>query len=287
MVSRRALVPLLGLVCALLCVLFAVRLIGSKDKPTTPNPAEGLTVLCPDLGKADGFLLLSEKGAALIDTGEDASAETLLNLLKEQDVTELDALVLSHFDKDHIGGAAAILDAVPVKTLYRTAFTENSDPYDELLSAIARSETEVVTVTETTNVTAAGAEWTLYPPLADHYDKDEDNNASLIARVNWEGSALLFTGDALKDRIREFLDQQYEGGKCAFLKVPHHGRERKPTALLAEAVSPEAALVTSSAEEPESEKLTEYLEQAQIPLYRTRQGLVTLHCHNGEMKISQ
>jgi beta-lactamase superfamily II metal-dependent hydrolase len=142
-------------------------------------------------------------------------------------------------------------------------------------------------VTDTTTLTAAGAEFTLYPPLREHYEKDEDNNASLLSAVDYQGSSLLFTGDALKPRVTEFLEQQYDGTDYQFLKVPHHGREAKPTALLLEAFSCSDALITSSAQEPESEKLLQKLEKNAVKAWLTREGLVTLTCQNGTIEIRQ
>lgn len=293
-------VVVLALVCALIFTLLLFTLVRT-DLPERPEPptdatastvevrpepeTDGFTLCCPNLGKADAFLLQSAAGAVLIDTGEDP--DSVLELLHAQKVTTLDALVLSHFDKDHIGGAAAVLRQFDVKTLYRTAFEEDSAPYDALTEALAASSTQVVTVTDTLTVSAAGAELTLYPPLRDSYEKDEDNNASLIASVEADGCALLFPGDALKPRIREFLEEQYDGTQYQLLKIPHHGGEVKPTALLLEVFTPQLALITSSTWEPESEKLTQRLEEEGVEVLLTREGTVTLRFANGKVeKIS-
>lgn len=290
-------VLVLGVVCALLIVLFTLTLVRTGH-PQRPEPApdasaaavevqpgaeEGtFTLWCPDLGKADAFLLQGEAGAVLLDAGEDP--EPVLNLLREHNVTKLDALVLSHFDKDHIGGAAAVLEQVEVQTLYRTAYVEDSEPYAALMRTLSVCGTEVVTVTDTLTVTAAGAELTLYPPLSSSYGKDEDNNASLLTAVDAGGSSLLFAGDAMKPRIREFLEEQFDGTAYQFLKVPHHGGETKPTALLLEAFTPRYALITASAAQPESDKLLERLEEAGVEVLCTRMGAVTLRCQDGRIE---
>jgi beta-lactamase superfamily II metal-dependent hydrolase len=286
-------VLLLGIVCAALCVVLAMLCLGGGKKPD-PSPAasssEGTaeaednsyTLYCPNAGKADAFLLKSQAGAVLIDTGENPA--DVLSLLREQEVTRLDALVLSHFDKDHIGGAAAVLEQVEVQTLYRTAFTEDSQPYAALMAALEDSDTEAVTVTDTTKVTAAGAELTLYPPLESSYEKDQDNNASLIAGLEAGGVEMLFTGDALKPRVEEFLEGQYDGTQYQLLKVPHHGGETKPTMLLLEAFVPRYALITSSYDQPENEKLLARLEKAEVEAVLTRNGAVEFTCQDGTIE---
>ena len=292
---------LLGILCAFVCAILAVLYLGShpaspEGAPEAsvsagadlPAPEEGaLTVLCPDLGKADGFLLLGASGAVLIDTGEESSARTLLTLMKQYGVDRLDALVLSHFDKDHIGGAAEILEQVEVGTVYRSSFSENSTPYFDMMNALDRTSTKMVTVTETTSFSAAGGDFTLYPPLESSYEKDQDNNSSLLLSVSFDGVSLLFTGDALKDRVQEYLSRQYDGTQYDFLKVPHHGREAKPTALLLEAFQPDYGLITSSYSEPESDKLTDRLTEAGSEVLLTRNGTVIFSCKDGAIFIQQ
>ena len=48
----------------------------------------------------------------MIDTGEAENAPRILEALKEKNVDHLDALIISHFDKDHVGGAAQILENI-------------------------------------------------------------------------------------------------------------------------------------------------------------------------------
>lgn len=64
-------------------------------------------------GKADCILIQeSAGGAMLIDTGTRESASAILEFLRARGIDTLETLLLTHMDKDHIGGAAAILQAV-------------------------------------------------------------------------------------------------------------------------------------------------------------------------------
>ncbi len=295
-------VALLAALLAVLCLILSLNYLKSSGGET-PEPSasaqqstgdasgsaqqtgaeEGaFTLYCPDVGKADAFLLQSAAGSLLIDTGEDPA--DVLALLRSHQVSKLDAVVLSHLDKDHIGGAAAVLEQVEVQTLYRTDREEDSAAYAALVHALSLSDAQSVTVTETLTVSAAGAELTLYPPLSPDYGKDEDNNASLIAAVEAGGVRMLFTGDALKPRVQEFLAEQYDGSDYQLLKVPHHGRETKPTALLLENFSPRYALISSSEEEPENEKLLKRLEKAGVEPLLLREGAVQLRCQDAAIE---
>ena len=78
-----------------------------------PAPEGTLTVTVLDEGKADCILIQeSSVGAMLIDTGTRESASAILEFLRARGIDTLETLLLTHMDKDHIGGAAAILQAV-------------------------------------------------------------------------------------------------------------------------------------------------------------------------------
>jgi beta-lactamase superfamily II metal-dependent hydrolase len=68
------------------------------------------------------------------------------------------------------------------------------------------------------------------------------------------------------------------------LKVPHHGGEAKPTVLLLEEFVPRYALITSSYDQMESEKLLSRLEKAEVEVVLTRTGAVEFTCQDGTIE---
>ena len=66
-----------------------------------------ITVL--DVGKGDCILVQTGENIVMIDTGYKETAEDVLKYLSDHNITGLDALIISHFHKDHVGGGAAIL----------------------------------------------------------------------------------------------------------------------------------------------------------------------------------
>lgn len=248
-----------------------------------------LKLICPKLSTAaDAFLLMTGESAVLIDTGEELSADTILMLMEENGVKRLNALILTHFDKDHIGGAAEILLRVPVDTLYRPAQDGDSPQYAALAAALKKNSAKVVKLTKTDVLTLDGVTYTLYPPLEKKYKKNQQNNSSIITSVTTEdGHSLLFMGDAEKARVKEFIDRQYDGIAYEFLKIPHHGRDPKPLSKILDAFEPKFALVTSSKQEPEDSKLLKSLSDEGVETYLTREGTVTILCDENRMSIDQ
>lgn len=306
MSSSKTAIRLLAGACALgvaLCGMLFAREQQTAPTPPVSNSAEeqnatvpspphgGLTVIAPKLSSAaDAFLFLTEEGAVLMDTGEDPSAEVILNLLQRHGVTRLKALILTHFDRDHIGGAAAILNCIQVDSLYRNNFTSESPIYESFVAALSSSDsTRVVTVTDLTALTLGDVTFTLYPPLASAYDKNEDNNSSIITKVSGYSNdfQLLFTGDAEKARIKEFLNHQYDGTQYDLLKVPHHGRDQKPLEKLLKSFSPLQIIITSSEEEQEDRGVMDFLLHQNGQVWLTREGTVTVRCDSEGLSVTQ
>ena len=264
------------LAAVLLCLLLFILHFQGKQQSSEAvekGGKEAFTLLCPKLDHcADAFLMYNDRQAVMIDTGEAGDADRLLEILRDEGIDTLDALILTHYDKDHIGGAPAILKAVAVKKCYMTRGTEDSEEYRQLFQSLQETRTEQMIVTGTEELSLLNAAVTIYPPLAETYEKNQDNNLSLIVSVKAPDNSLLFTGDAQKERVREYVEKQYDGTRFTWLKVPHHGRDKKPVKMLLNCFIPEEAVICSSEDEPENEKVVELLEEAGVRVVLTRKG---------------
>jgi len=115
-----------------------------------PDPGFQLTML--DVGQGDCFVLrLPDARVLIVDTGKPQAARTILEYLKAQNVDEVAALVLTHGDSDHIGGAPQILDKLYVGVLLvGTSASESGAPESsaqrELDEAVARWKVPVCRV---------------------------------------------------------------------------------------------------------------------------------------------
>ena len=77
--------------------------------------AQGVTVTFYDMGKADAALITAEDGSRiLIDAGTNKGGKKLAERFAEEGIERLDAMIITHFDKDHVGGADKILESVSV-----------------------------------------------------------------------------------------------------------------------------------------------------------------------------
>lgn len=262
----------LALLLALALLLTAC---ASSKKEDAPTAAAELTVHFFDAGKADAILLTAADSAVLIDTGEKGFGKTILAYLEDRGVGKLDYLIVSHFDKDHVGGAAKVLGGVTVGTVLQSNCPKDSEEYAKYVKALDSAGIEPVTVRETYTFTLDGVQYTVDPPRRTEYNSDDSNNSSLIVSVVNGGDSFLFTGDAQTERLAEFLDTG--SATCDVLKLPHHGGDEPLLSALLDAAKPAYAVVTSSDKEPESAATVRALEDAGVRVLLTREGAVTIH----------
>lgn len=260
---KKTLVPLL--LCALLLLCGCAGKGGSD---------ESLQVYFFDAGKADAILITTRSGAVLIDAGEKGFGKEIVSYLNSQGVQALDCLILTHFDKDHVGGAAKVLGEIPVRRVLQSGYTKGSSEYEKYAAALAAAGIEPETVREELCFTLDQVSFSVDPPAQEEYAEEPSNNSSLIVSVHAGDCGLLFTGDAEKARLKEWLDGHSEGYR--FVKMPHHGAWSKTLSRLLSLTGAKYALITSSDAEPEDSRTVELLEERGVETYYTRLSPVIL-----------
>lgn len=223
-----------------------------------------------DFGKADAFLITSGEAAVLIDCGESGAGKLIARYMKEQGIRSIDCLIITHFDKDHVGGAAKLLKSVPVQRVLQSNSPKDSKEMEKYLRALDLTGIESETVSETVSFSLGGAEFTVYPPQRELYEKDPSNNSSLVTSVSYGERSFLFTGDAESARLAEIL--ALDLGKADVLQIPHHGEWDMLLVSLLKMTDPSYALMTCSEEEPEDMRTLQLLEQQGVEALLSREG---------------
>ena len=258
-----------------------------KDTAAARTAAGGagtdLQVYCFSAGKADAFLLYTDASAVLIDCGEKGFGKDILAYMEEAGIDGLDYLIVTHFDKDHVGGAAKVINSVPVKNVLQSNCPKDSEAFEKYEKALDNAAIEPVTVRETLTFELDGVNYTVDPPRRESYSSDSSNNSSLIVSVQNGENSLLFTGDAQDARLEEFIAQNRTA--YTFLKVPYHGHWQQTLPELLASVRPSYAVITSSLEEPESPETLKALAEASAETWLTRDGPVLVICDGRTMRV--
>ena len=250
---------------------------GSKsEKVDIADIGEGLTIYSFNAGNADAHLIYNDEWAVLIDCGEKGFGKTILSYMEENNIAKIDYMIITHFDKDHVGGAAKVLKNCEVGSVLQSNFPKESNEYDNYLEALEIAQKTAETVRERYSFTLGDAEFTVDPPQQEVYENDDSNNSSLITEVTLGEVNMLFTGDAEDDRLEEYTSSVNKVYK--YVKVPHHGRWQDSNTDFADKVKAEIAVITSSDEEPEDEETVKAFEDNGAEVFTTRNGAVRAKC---------
>lgn len=260
----------LCLVMILLCLLAAC----------LPAAAQELRVDFFDMGKADAMLITTPQGKRiLIDTGTNKGGKQLVKRFEEAGIDFIDLLLITHYDKDHVGGADKILEDIRVDTVVMPVYAKESKQHTQFEEALDQVKDVSVYRMNTGGETAfeSGDGLTMHVTAAHepYYGRDEENDFSLAVRMTYGDTKLLFAGDAEAPRQKELLE---EGDVvCDVLKVPYHGRLTAMSEEFLTECAPKIAYITDDEEDPASEELIAILESlgAQVRTSR-KDGDVTV-----------
>lgn len=264
-------------------MLIILTLIGCSSYHTKTAASSETTLLDMTIfkiGKADSMLLMSGGKTILVDTGEDKHAKKIVTYLEKHNIEKIDYLILTHFDKDHVGGADTIINSVDVQQIITPKYKRSSIQYLEYRYAITANHIAPKALTQIYSFTAGTAEFTVYPPQKSKYK--EENDYSLVVSVQHGNNSFLLTADAEEERMNEIM--KHSVVKHTFLKVPHHGKFEDNTLEFYEKVNPLFAVITSARK---ASKAVKALEELGTKVFVTRNGTVYVKSDGTSISMQQ
>ena len=256
----------------------------SSDLQASDPETSQLQMYVFSAGKADAMLLTTEESAVLVDCGEKGFGQDILAYLESHGITRLDYMIVTHFDQDHVGGAAKIINNFPVGTVLQSNQPKDSEEYEKYVKALSNANITPVTVESVYEFTLDGVRYVVDQPDLQDYREDDSNNSSLMVWVYHGDNTLLLAGDAQTERLEEFLTA--DPGTCDVLKVPHHGGEEPMMDALVTAVKPKYAVITSSDEEVEDADTVAALERGGAAVYLTRTAPVVIQSDGAKITVA-
>jgi len=198
----------------------------------------GISVL--DVGQADAILIRDGAAAVLVDAGVDGRAATAL---ARQRVLHLDAIVITHWDRDHWGGIAEVLRSVPTDRIIVAAGAAAFAP-PELRDAW-KGPIDEVAVGD--GIEVGGFSCRVVWPLESVGGEKNADSLCLAVSFDRGGSRMraLLTGDTELDQELAYAP---EVGDIDVLKVGHHGSKASVDAEFLALIDPEVAVASAGAD---------------------------------------
>lgn len=233
------------------------------------------------------MLLQFDDYTVMIDTGENGDGDRLVESLADAGVSKIDLMILTHHDKDHIGGADTILKHIPTAAVRMPSYEPNSKQYQELIDALEQSGSEVMCMNEDAVFSLGSADFIIWSSPIEYSGSDnDDNQQSLITKVIYHGKSFLFTGDAEKEWLKN-LCFSARNLTCDVLKLPHHGVYDKNLPTLIALTLPEYVLITDSSKNPADSKTIDVLNTIGQNVFRTENGTIRLTITKGVISVAQ
>lgn len=190
-----------------------------------------------DVGQGDAILFITpfHKEVVLLDTGgrvefiqeeswkvrhnQDNHAKNLVSSLKGMGIRQLDAVILTHSDQDHLGNLGYLGSQIPIKTLYFSKGMEKTVAFLDELVEMKPLEPTLQAILAPRKIKLGSLSFDILSPTKEGEGTNED---SLVLFSEIGGYKWLFTGDLGELGERELI-KRYPNLSVDFLKVGHHG----------------------------------------------------------------
>lgn len=220
------------------------------------------TLLCSlDVGQGDAMALRTRRGHwLLLDAGPgpgfgdkeravsyDAGSRVVVPFLRSRGARAVDLFLLSHPHLDHLGGAAAVFRAFPVRRVADAGYPVPSGGYLAYLEEVQREGAVWRAARAGTRLRLDEVELlVLAPGPAGSAPSVDPNVVSVVVRARIDGAfTYLNTGDAPAETEAELVARwPADSLRAELLKVGHHGSRTSSTLAWLEAVSPRVAVVS-------------------------------------------
>ena len=220
--------------------LFGIVLICALWLPSENNiPATAFTASFLDVGQGSAMVIQTRHHTLVYDSGArfsekfDLGESVVVPYLLKQGIRRLDALIISHSDNDHSGGATAILQTYPTQQKY-----------------IGGNQTEKWQA-QNFQKCQRGHNWVwdgvyfsfLHPDSK--MTSSTDNDGSCVLKIDNGKHSVLLTGDIELTAEIDLLHAMKDELRADLMSVPHHGSMTSSSQAFIQAVQPQIAIASS------------------------------------------
>ncbi len=238
------------------------------EEESTNKKALQMEVHFIDVGEGDATLIKCGDEAMLIDAGDPTQGTKVRGYLKKQNVNHLKYLLLTHSDKDHIGGAPSVVSNIDIDEIFMCRYEKTNEVYQSLINEINFKSMTWRTPDVGEELLLGDAKITIIAPNREY---DNPNDSSIAFVIRHEEDSFIFTGDAEESAEEDILENGLDISAKVY-KVGHHGSRSSTSQAFLDAVNPSYAVVSCGADNdyghPHEETL-EKLKEKGVELYRT------------------
>jgi competence protein ComEC len=197
-----------------------------------------------DVGQGDSILLRDDTGFdILVDGGKTSAGPTVVAYLRDQSVDDIDVMIASHADADHIGGLIDVLNAgdIPVQAVLYNGYPGTTQTWLDFQTAVTNAGLALSPIQFPAEYTWGSMDVYVLNPPSGLTDPDQ-NDASVVLRIAFTDIDFMLTGD-IDSTIEANVIARGTPIASEILKVPHHGSSYSSSTEFLTAVDPEVAVI--------------------------------------------
>jgi beta-lactamase superfamily II metal-dependent hydrolase len=195
-----------------------------------------------DVGQALAILIEDDFGNHILyDAGNNGDDDTVINYLKSQQVDDLEYIIVSHTDEDHLGAMDSVLEAFEVENAIMTSGTAETESYKDVMTAITRERLQPIYVDVNDKFELGDIDFQVLGPINDKYS--DPNEYSIVVMFKFGDTSFLLTGDAEIKNETEMINNN-TNLKADVLQIGHHGSDSSTSLSFLNAVNPTQAIIS-------------------------------------------
>ena len=248
-----------------------------------------------DVGQGDSaFIQTPQDHQILIDGGPNTSALGKLSSLMPFWDKEIDLVILTHPESDHMQGLLDILQTYKADYILWSGVKKNAAEYDAWLNVLEKQKkmgAKIIIANAKQEIKAGNVLIdTLYPleNMEGQDMKNTSNDTCVVSKLIFGNNSFLFTGDISFAAEKEIINSG-ENISADVLKVAHHGSKYSTSDLFLENVEPEIAAISVGAKNTYGHPTPEVLQRLEnfgIKIFRTdKDGDIKMESDGSNIKI--
>lgn len=256
----------------------------NTDHTNSSNITGTMEIHFLDVGQGDCTLIQCDGQTMLIDAGNNDKANDVRDYLISKGITQLNYVIGTHPDADHVGGLDVVIDTFDCQTIFMPNRTSNTRTYQDVIQSMQmRNETNTTPVVGTT-YTLGSASFTIIAPNSNDYGENT-NDYSIGILLQHGENRFLFTGDAEEHAEQDMMQNGIDLSADVY-KAAHHGSRTASTSAFLDAVHPTYAIISCGENNryghPHAQTLNEFRARG-IQVFRTDEQGTIVATSNGSV----
>ncbi|GGA89168.1 ComEC/Rec2 family competence protein [Ornithinibacillus halotolerans] len=227
----------------IITLMFFLLVFVTFDCTPIHSLAKKMDVHFINVGQGDSiFIQTPNDKNILIDGGPPKAGKKVVNYLKGLGIKEIDLIIATHPDRDHIGGLPTVMKEFKVKEILDSGKLHVTRAYANYMNEIRKQKIPLTVAKADKEIRI---DTLLDFRILNAYGKYKNNNQSSIAlKLSYNDVDFLFLGD-IEDEQETKIGKKYDV-RAEIIKIAHHGSKTSSSKNFLEQVKPKVAIITYS-----------------------------------------